>query len=82
MAVWPCAKRELVDQGLHLVGQGSDTIDSAQAHLEQRLVPRRDETRHRLPQRGGALMRPLHQRPALLHQAAADEIDGQHPEQA
>ena len=75
-------ERELVDQGLHLVGQGRDTIGAAQAHLEQRLLPGRDEARHRLPQLGGARMRPLHQRPALLHQAATDEVDGQHPEQA
>ena len=74
-------ERELVDQALHLVGQDDDTIGAAQAHFEQRLLPRRNEARHRLPQLGGARMRALRQRPALLHQAAPDEVDGHHPEQ-
>ncbi|HUG24986.1 hypothetical protein [Piscinibacter sp.] len=46
--------RGLVDQGLHLVDQRGDALGAAHADLEQRLVPDRDEARHRLPQRGSA----------------------------
>ena len=74
-------ERGFVDQRLHLVDQGGEAVGAAHAHLEQRLLPDRDEARHRLPQRSRARPRPLHQRPALLHQAAPHEVDGQHAQQ-
>ena len=44
-------------------------------------MPGGDEPCHRLAQLARALMRPLQMRPTLLHQTAANELDGQRREQ-
>ena len=72
---------ELVDEHLHLVCKRCNTLRVAEPHLEQRVVPDRDQPRHRLSQLARARVRALQALARLLDQAEVKERDGKQPQQ-
>ena len=62
-------KRELVYECAHCIGKTCNTLRVAEPHLEQRVVPDRDQACHRLSQLARTCMRALQALAPLLDQA-------------